>query len=299
MTTSLGAGFMKTIGALALLALCACSTADPPQPSAGDDVKPLVADLHRDHGWAALRGERYKEAASYFQRILKDIPDDQQAHLGLGEAYLGQGRLDDALVQFEEANEGTNAAQRAKALQGQGIVLLRQGDRKEALLLLDQAIEKDAGLWRSWNALGRLKDADKDYPAARNAFRKAIDLNPKSALLHNNLGFSLLASGEPVYAEASLNRALELDPDLTVATTNLRLALALQGRYGPALAGAKTRERAIVMNNVGYAALLRGDHQKAKSLFQGALAADPGFFGEAKRNLAFLETLETEPTEEP
>ncbi|MEM9626557.1 MAG: tetratricopeptide repeat protein [Pseudomonadota bacterium] len=291
MTTSSSAGLTKAIGALALMALGACSTVDPPKQSASDDVTPLVADLHRDHGLAALQAERYVEAASYFQRILKDLPEDQQARIGLGEAYLGQGRLDEALVQFDGAEESANPAHQAKALQGQGIVLLRQGDQERALVFLEQAIEKDAGLWRSWNALGRLKDANKDYSAARNAFRTAIDLNPKSGLLHNNLGFSLLASGEPVYAEASLNRALELDPTLAVATTNLRLALALQGRYGPALAGASVKERAVVMNNVGYAALLRGDHQKAKSLFQDALAADPGFFGEAKRNLAFLETL--------
>jgi len=157
----------------------------------------------------------------------------------------------------------------------------------------------DAGLWRSWNALGRLRDADKDYPGAREAYRRAIALNPKAAFLHNNLGFSLLASGEPAYAEEELNRALELDPDLSVAVTNLRLALAFQGRYGPALAGTGAGDRAVVMNNVGYAALLRGDHEKAKALFLDALAADPGFFGEAKRNLAFLETLEDGPTRAP
>lgn len=295
MTTSSGAGLKRGLGALALLMLFACSTVDPTGPPAASDVKPLAADLHRDHGWAAVHAERYEEAASYFQRILKDLPDDRQARLGLGEAYLGQGRLDDALARFESVDEKADAAHQARALQGQGIVRLRQGDKEEAVLFLDRAVERDAGLWRSWNALGRLKDADKDYTAARKAFRKAIELNPKAAFLHNNLGFSLLASGEPVYAEASFNRALELDPGLAVATTNLRLALALQGRYGPALAGASVKDRAVVMNNVGYAALLRGDHQRARMLFQDAMAADPAFFSEAKRNLAFLETLETNP----
>ncbi len=302
MKTSKDAWLKQGLGALALLSLIGCSAADPPKPPAAaatDNVTPLVADLHRDHGWAAIQAERYKEAASYFQRILKDLPEDASSRLGLGEAYLGQGRLDEARPQFESLGEGAGAAHQAKALQGQGIILLRQGEKDKALLLLDQAVERDAGLWRSWNALGRLKDADKDFIAARKAFRKAIELNPRAALLHNNLGFSLLASGEPAYAEASLNRALELDPGLAVATTNLRLALALQGRYGPALAGASAEERAVVMNNVGYAALLRGDHRRAKTLFQDAMAADPGFFGEAKRNLAFLETLDIEIGQEP
>lgn len=292
-------GLAPCLGLLALLTLAACSAAEPAVDGAERDVRPLVADLHRDHGWAAVHAERYKEAASNFQRILSDQPDDGLARLGLGEAYLGQGRLDDALAQFERLDDPANAALHAKALQGRGIVLLRRGERDKARALLDQVVQKDAGLWRSWNALGRLRDANGDHVAARQAYRKAIELNPKAAFLHNNLGFSLLASGEPIYAEASLNRALELDPGLGVATTNLRLALALQGRYGPALAGTSGENRAVVMNNVGYAALLRGDHQKAKTLFQDAMAADPGFFREARRNLAFLETLEADPTHRP
>lgn len=50
------------------------------------------------------------------------------------------------------------------------------------------------------------------------------------------------------------------------------------------------------MNNVGYAALLRGDHEKARSLFLSAMDLDPGFFKEARQNLAFLETLEADQT---
>ena len=282
-----------------LLTLTACATSNRPAEQAGPDVAQLAIDVHRDHGWAAIRAERYKEAASYFQRILKDRPDDHQAHLGLGEAYLGQGRLSEALAQFAKLDDQASAAERARALQGQGIIYLRQGEQQQAFANLERAIAQDEGLWRSWNALGRLRDAEKNYAKAREAYRKAIALNPKAAFLHNNLGFSLLASGEPVYAERSLGRALELDPDLTIAATNLRLALAFQGRYGPALAGANAGDRAMVMNNVGYAALLRGDHDKAKALFHDAMAADPGFFDEAKRNLAFLETLEHTPTQLP
>jgi Flp pilus assembly protein TadD len=289
------ASFVSKLAFPLLLALAACATTDPPIEQAEDGVTPLVADLHRDHGWAALRAERYVDAAAYFQRILKDLPEDGGARLGLGEAYLGQGRLEDASAQFESLADQTQAGQQAEALQGQGIVLLRQGERDRARALLAQAVARDSGLWRSWNALGRLHDAGKDHVAARKAYRQAIELNPTAAFLHNNLGFSLLASGEPAYAEASFNRALELDPGLGVAATNLRLALALQGRYEPALAGAGPDERAAVMNNVGYAAMLRGDHEKAKTLFLNAMAADPGFFGEAKRNLAFLETLEAAP----
>lgn len=283
---------------MTVMMVAACATPPPSkeQSDRTDEVTLLAVDLHRDHGWAALRAERYDEAGSYFKRILQDHDNDPEAMLGLGEALLGQHRLDDALSRFERVKKDASPSLRGQAFQGQAIVWLRRGHHEKAQVFLDQAIQLDPALWRAWNGLGRVRDGEQDHVAARYAYRKAIDINPKIALLHNNLGFSLLASGEPAYAESSLKRALELDPELEVATANLRLALALQGRYAPALAGAGTTERARVMNNVGYAALLRGDHEKARSLFLSALEVDPAFFKEARRNLAFLETLEADRT---
>lgn len=277
-----------------LILLTSCAANEPPVSKAASNVSTVTTDVHREHGWASLRADRHKEAASSFQRVLKEQPGDANARLGLGEAYLGQGQLQDANAQFARIGDDVGGGLRAMALQGQGLVLLRQDDQAAARDYLERAVQRDAGLWRSWNALGRLHDATRNYSEARKAYRKAITLNPKAAILHNNLGFSLLASGEPAFAEQALNRALALDPELEAAATNLRLALALQGHYGPALAGSNPENRAAIMNNVGYAALLRGDHDRAKSLFLSAMAADPGFFEEAKRNLAYVEALQSE-----
>lgn len=280
-----------TLSAMLLLGACAKPASIDTTADQADDAILLAIDLHRDHGWAAIRAEHFDEAGSYFTRVLKEREDDPDAILGLGEALLGQNRLDDALARFQKVSDTDKDSLQARGFQGQAIVWLRRGDHEQAGSLLNDAIALDPKLWRAWNGLGRVRDGEKDYTAARYAYRQAIDLNPKIALLHNNLGFSLLASGDPAYAESSFKRALDLDPELDIASANLRLALGLQGRYVPALAGTGGRERARVMNNVGYAALLRGDHDKARSLFLGAMEVDPGFFKEAKRNLAYLETL--------
>ena len=286
----------KTVALLSVMLLGACAT-EPTvihQVDAKDQAALLSVDLHRDHGWAALRAERYDKATQFFKRILQEQDGDVNALLGLAEASLGQNRLDDAFRHFESAGKETSSPHLAQAIQGQALVWLRRGQHEEAEDFLNRAIDLDPKLWRAWNGLGRARDARKDYVAARYAYRRAIDINPRNALLHNNLGFSLLASGDPAYAETSLKHALDLDPGMEVAAANLRLALALQGRYAPALAGAHISERARVMNNVGYAALLRGDHEKARSLFLGAMEQDPGFFKEAKRNLAYLEALDAD-----
>lgn len=288
--------FSASMLSIAVLLLGACAQPSSIDKAAKqpDEARLLAVDLHRDHGWAAIRAERFDEAGSYFKRILQERNDDGEAMLGLGEAMLGQRRLDDAKAQFVRAGDMDEESIKARALQGQAIVLLRRGQHEQAEALLDEVVALDPTLWRAWNGLGRVRDAEKDYTAARYAYRQAIDLNPNVALLHNNLGFSLLASGDPAYAESSFKQALELDPEMDVASANLRLALALQGRYVPALAGTGATERARVMNNVGYAALLRGDLNKARSLFLGAMEVDPGFFKEARSNLAYLETLEAD-----
>ena len=279
-----------------MLAACA-DTSPPPSPTGkkvAGEATVLAVDLHRDHGWAAIRKENYQQAQRYFSQVLKERKEDAEAILGLGEAYLGLNRLDDARTQFTRIGDQAPPLRRARALQGLGIAWLRQGDSEQAKTLLDQAIQLDPTLWRAWNGLGRVRDGEQDHVAARYAFRKAIKLKPRMAFLHNNLGFSLLASGEPAYAESALNKALELDPELEVASANLRLALALQGRYQAALAGVDPDDKARVLNNVGYGALLRGDLQKARSLFLDAMQAEPSFFREARRNLAYLESIEAE-----
>jgi Flp pilus assembly protein TadD len=93
-------------------------------------------------------------------------------------------------------------------------------------------------------------------------------------------------------AAALFVRALEASPDLAAAETNLRLALALAGRYEEAVAGLDAAGLPDALNNAGYAALLRGDYVHARMLFLRAIDASPGFYEPARSNLRFLDSLE-------
>ncbi len=72
---------------------------------------------------------------------------------------------------------------------------------------------------------------------------------------------------------------------------NLRLALAWDGEYALALAGAEDGGLARALNNVGYVALLRGDQDNAESLFLRAIETDPAFNTIAARNFSYLRSL--------
>lgn len=64
-----------------------------------------------------------------------------------------------------------------------------------------------------------------DFPGARTAMQRAVDLRPMDALYHNTLGTVLGASGEFDGAVQALRRACELQPNLAVAWYNLGVML--------------------------------------------------------------------------
>ena len=114
-------------------------------------------------------------------------------------------------------------------------------------------------------------------------------------MILNNRGFSMLMQGRIKEALAGLGQALRFDPTLRPARENMRLALAWDGQYALALAGAAGGDRARALNNVGYVALLRGDHDEAEAFLLRAIEADPAFNAVAARNLDYLRQLRTRP----
>ena len=281
----------RTLGALALAGLLAGCATTKPELAAPAVPSENAVTLYRDQGWSAIDAVRHQDAIKAFAQIARLMPEDPDAQLGLGEAHLGQNKLDQALDHFAKAEAIEGSTHRARTLQGKGIGLLRQGHYAEAETALTAALILNGDLWRAHNGMGRIHDARSEWKAAEAAYRRAIALRPEDATLHNNLGFSLLSAGDSVRAESSLGRALALDPALETAATNLRLAMALQGRYQPAIAGGTKRDLPRTLNNIAFVAWMRGDEEAARSFFHQAIEASPDFFPEARRNLAALEDI--------
>lgn len=74
---------------------------------------------------------------------------------------------------------------------------------------------------------GRLDDA-------RALYEQALTGRSGWAAVHNNLAMVLRASGDATGAEAQFRAALELEPDLTGALSNLGALLVEQNRYSEA-----------------------------------------------------------------
>ena len=127
--------------------------------------------------------------------------------------------------------------------------------------------------------------------AAIVAFERAAQANPTASTLYR-LGTLLAKSGEVARARNAFERALTLQPDLAEASNDLGALLAQGGEIEAAMtrfraALAATPEYPDALNNLGYALLLTGRDEEARGFYEKALALQPDF-PEALNNLGLL-----------
>ncbi|SFJ65900.1 tetratricopeptide repeat protein [Caulobacter sp. UNC279MFTsu5.1] len=231
----------------------------------------------------ALAEGRLVDASSLLGRALASEGRDPRLLTLLGETSLARGDAPAALATF--AQVAADAPSSPRARQGEGLALSVLGRSDGALQALRTAVAGDPRLWRAWNGLGREYDRRHDWAAAEDAYAHALDASGRDALALNNRGYSQLLQGRLAEASVDLIAALEKKPDLAAARNNLRLVLALKGDYARASArGAGGDDPAALLNNAGFAALLRGDYDASVALFDQASKARDTYYSKAGEN---------------
>jgi TolB-like protein/Tfp pilus assembly protein PilF len=114
------------------------------------------------------------------------------------------------------------------------------------------------------------------------AAQKAIELAPDLAEAHASLGLIYENKHDLESAERELSRALDLNPNYTMALVWHGLVLTAQGRYADAAARNREAFRLdplspIVNTNVGFDALRFGDLAESRTRFSAAMEIDPNF----------------------
>lgn len=281
------------VAAVVLAATAGCETLSQEQPKEPEvailpSVEPVAPET-LNLVERALDEGRLEDASRLIERVLLSEPENSEAQLLLGELHLASGDAEAAAPIFESLVDDADVG--ARALQGLGIALTLQGVPDRGVENLQQAVAQDSGLWRAWNALGYYHDSKRDWSAAADSYSKALEGNPDSILIYNNRGFSMLMQRRLEEAVSDFNRVLRMDPDFEVARENLRLALAWQGKYVHAMAGAPETDMARILNNVGFIALMRGDYGNAEAYLLRAMEADPLYNATAARNLTYLKQV--------
>lgn len=238
---------------------------------------------------AALNARRYVQLKTLIERAKLARQADPRIDLYLAEYWLANGQLEQSLGQFETL--GSTPAVQARAMQGAGVAAYLLGRTERAEQALQRAVALDAGLARAWNALGAVADRKGDWTLAEKAYAESLRLDPASPVVLSNRGYSRLLQRRFDEAVADLTAAVRARSNEPQVQNNLRLALALSGRYDEAFAGVSRRDLHRELNNIGYAALVRGDYVSAEAYLNRALEVSDVFYRQAWQNLVYLGDL--------
>lgn len=129
-------------------------------------------------------------------------------------------------------------------------VLLEVGELEEARLHARQAIRLNADDSQAWNVAGRVAMKQSEWARAEGAFRRALELDPMSSMIHNNMGLLYVYTARAPDAIDSLETAVELF-----------------GENVPY----------FVYNNLGLAHEMAGNYEEARDAFSEAVAVNPTY----------------------
>ena len=199
---------------------------------------------------------------------------------------LRLGDIDAAALAFAPLTHEPGVEARAWA--GLGEARLRQQRGTAAAQALDRALALDPGKASVWVMRGVAADMSRDWPAADFAYDRAVALDPHSTAALADRGYSRLLRGRYIEALADLKRAVQLDPKSRIAATDLLVATVMSGDYKGALAGVGKEDVAEGLNTIGFAAMARGDYDRAETFFTRAMEINPKFDHVAWDNLVYL-----------
>ncbi len=187
-------------------------------------VEEIAGGLPQDAGAqlayaeALVAAKKFDLALLAVTRVLKLQETSVPAMKLLARTYLGLGRPVTAESILLRALDIERDPEALTLLAG-----IRYDEKNyiEARVLLEEAVEKDAGYVEALNSLGALYVVVRSFEAASDTLQKALALSPSLAEAWLNLGSAQRGEGEFEKAEASWKRTLTLAPRMNDAWYNL------------------------------------------------------------------------------
>ena len=155
-----------------------------------------------------------------------------------------------------------------------------------------RASQLDDTLAEAHSAMGLLKTYENDFARAQQSYRRAIELNPNSAIAHYRYAFNLLSGLEVEGAIDEMQRAQELDPISLPINTTLAGCLLYTGQYDEAIKYSKLAlevdpQFGLARFNLAEAYEWKGLHHEATAEYL-KLSEQQGYRLYGKLGLAFV-----------
>ena len=140
-----------------------------------------------------VRGN-YDQAAVAYQNAIAGDPDFAPARTALIRAKGRKGDMDGALTEARELVKANPTSAEANQLYGE--FLARKGQYKEAIPALEKATAAMPNAADSWAILAHSYHMVRSFEDGKNAYAKAVELNPTNNEIKSNYGLLLGMSGE-------------------------------------------------------------------------------------------------------
>lgn len=180
-------------------------------------------DLILQDGMLKLRNGNAAAAQAAFERALKMNPQDLRALTALSQTFAAQKKPKVAVQTVRDyVVAHPNSAQAQELL---GLVLLANGDRKEAREAFTAAVAADPLFARAELELARLDTTEGNWESARNRLTKLIGANPRNSTALQWLGDVEVNRGNLNAALEQYRKAADQDPKSSIALNNVAYLL--------------------------------------------------------------------------
>ena len=226
-----------------------------------------------------LAQKNYREAVRAYQQALERQSESSEALAGLMNAYLAQKQTSNTVAAArEQLNKVPNSSAFYDLL---GTVLFEhkqsQRDLDEGEANLGKAVQLDKRNIDAWLKLTKAQAARSSLAEAIDTCQHALESNPREASLYVLLGQLYESKQGLDKAKEAYKKALDIDPNHPLASNNLAyLLLQTGGNPDLAMPLAQTARRAMpdspdAADTLGWVFYQKGAYKSAVDFFQEAL----------------------------
>ena len=177
--------------------------------------------------------KNWQNSITLFEHALNVTVDNSVAHINLGEALAGQGKVDAAVRHYYEALRiKPNLAAPHLNL---GVALRESGNLSEAMDHFSKVLGLKSDCAEAHYELGDTLDRKGDFASAIEHYLEAVRIKPDYAKVYNNLGVILAHQNKDKEAIAHFYKAVQIDSAYSGAYYNLGKIFTNQGKIEDAI----------------------------------------------------------------
>ena len=224
-----------------------------------------------------LAARMYSDAAAGARKALAIDPRSVAAHIVLGNALSGLGRLDDAVNELREAIE--LEPDKGQLYTNLGLLQAANTRQAEAERTFKRAIEMDPFAVSAHLALANFYWSGERTSEAEARLKDALAIEPSHALANRALAQLYLASGRPREAEAPMTALADVSSDpsdrLALAALYLRTNRVTPARHLLTTVSAEPGGAALAAPRLAGLAYAERHPQQAYAILDDVLAKEP------------------------